>query len=75
MQKLIIEKMRLVIKSADEDYDTLIVGEEVKITNRLLKALIQKKEILSQSYINNGSGRIICKVFGHIWEDIYKRSR
>jgi|JI6StandDraft_1071083.scaffolds.fasta_scaffold41245_2 hypothetical protein len=63
------------ISSANDEYDTLIVGDDVKITHRLLKALILGKEILSQTYINNGSGRILTKVFGQIWEEVYKRPR
>lgn len=74
MQKLIIGKKKLTV-AADDDYDTLIVGDDVRVTHRLLKALILGKEILSQTYINNGSGRILVKVFGALWEDIIKRPR
>jgi len=74
MQKLIMAKMKLVWSSNDE-YDTLLIGDDVKITHRLLKGLIEGKEILSQTYINNGSGRILTKVFGCFWDDVYKRPR
>lgn len=75
MQKLIASKMKLAIVGPDDDYDILVVGNDLRITPRVLRALLAGKEIKTETYINNGSGRILSKVFGHIWEDIVKRPR
>jgi hypothetical protein len=75
MQKLIANRMKLVIAGPDEDYDILVIGNDIRITTKLLKALLTGKEVKSETYINNGSGRILSKVFGHIWDDIAKKPR
>ena len=69
---MLIKKNMRLVEGPEDDYDILVVSKVPKITKRLMMAVVQGKEIISESYLSGGCKDVLHKFHNIPWEVVIK---